>query len=162
MINSELIENFLKFLNLAHDFDIRIVNDEESINQLVDFFIDISAEEETDTDILNWLFEFDRITWSTVWLDRKEYNEIITEWYSREYIDQSQFITNMINKETNQMIIVELIRVKKKGSHKTVEELQNDLDKAVNAEDYNTAAKLQKKISNKLKKQHKKHESDSN
>lgn len=164
MITPDLMKKFLDFLTKAIDFDIRIVDDEDSINQLVDFFIDISAEEESDADILDWLFAFDRITWSTIWLSRKEYNKIIATWYGREFIKQNQFITNIVTGDKKQMIIMEFIRVKQKGSHKTLEELQNELEMALNQENYKDAAKIQQSIKNrtKTKIKQRKNESESN
>lgn len=161
MITPDLMKNFLEFLTQAIDFDIRVVNDEDSMNQLVDFFIDISADEDTDTDVLDWLFAFDRVTWCTIWLSRKEYNKIISDWYGREFIDQTQFITNIVTDDKKQMIVLEFIKVTQKGSHKTLEELQNDLDNAIKMEDYKRAAQLQKKIATKAKRTKKPHESDS-
>lgn len=162
MVTPDLMKNFLEFLTQALDFDIRVVNDEDSMNQLVDFFIDISVEDDTDTDVLDWLFAFDRVTWCTIWLSRKEYNKIISTWYGREFIKQDQFITNVVTGDKKQMVILEFIRVTHKGSHKTLEELQNDLDVAIKSEDYKGAAQLQKKIASKQKRKKTKHEPDAN
>jgi len=151
MINHEQMKNFLNFLTTAKDFNIKIVDDDTTMNQLVDFFIDSAIEMETDVDILEWLFGFNRIIWATVWLNKKEYNEVISSWYGREYIDQDQFISNIITKDNNQMIMLELIKVKEKRNYKTLEELQNELDVAVNNEDYTSAAKLKKQIESRLK-----------
>jgi len=165
MINHELMQEFLNFLTSAKDFNIKIVDDEQTMNQLVDFFIDISLENETDADVLEWLFGFNRVIWATIWLTKKDYNEVITQWYGREYIDQDQFISNIITKDKKQMIMLELIKVKDKRNYKTIEELQNELDDAVNNEDYKNAAKLKKQIETRLKrktKKTKKHESKTN
>jgi len=151
MIDHEQMKNFLNFLTTAKDFNIKIVDDDSTMNQLVDFFIDSAVELETDTDILEWLFGFSRIIWATVWLNKKEYNEVISNWYGREFINQDQFISNIITKDTNQMIMLELIKVKEKRNYKTIEELQNELDLAINAEDYKNAAKLKKQIETRLK-----------
>jgi hypothetical protein len=162
------MQEFLNFLTSAKDFNIKIVDDEQTMNQLVDFFIDISLENETDADVLEWLFKFDRVIWATIWLTKKDYNEVITQWYGREYIDQDQFISNVITKDKKQMIMLELIKVKDKRNYKTIEELQNELDDAVNNEDYKNAAKLKKQIETRLKrktkktKKIKKHESKTN
>jgi hypothetical protein len=162
------MKDFLNFLTAARDFNIKIVDDDQTMNQLVDFFLDISLEDETDTDILEWLFGFNRVIWATVWLAKKDYNEIISSWYGREYIDQDQFISNIITPDKKQMIILELIKVKDKRNYKTIEELQNELDDAVNNEDYKNAAKLKKQIETRLKrktkktKKIKKHESKTN
>ena len=157
MITTDLMQKFLEFLTKATDFDIRVVDDDNLINQLVDFFIDISIDEELDVDILEWLFSFERIIWCTAWLKRKEYNQIISKWYDRKYIKDSQFISNVVTTDGTQMVILEFIRVNQKGSHKTVEELQNELDSALSIEDYTSAAKLQKRIKAKLKRKVKKH-----
>ncbi len=170
MIDHEQMKSFLNFLTTAKDFNIKIVDDDSTMNQLVDFFIDSAIELETDVDILEWLFKFNRIIWATVWLNKKEYNEVITSWYGREYIDQDQFISNIITKDNNQMIMLELIKVKEKRNYKTIEELQNELDYAVNNEDYSNAAKIKKRIESRLKRKRKsaskkttkKHESNEN
>jgi hypothetical protein len=154
MITPELMQNFLNFLTNAVEFDIRIVDDEDATNQLVDFFVDVSTEadidEDTENNIMDWIFNFDRIIWCTVWLNRKEYNSIISKWYGRQHIKQDQFITNIITKDKKQMIITEFIKVKQKNSRKTIEEFQNELDELIKKEDYKAAAALKKKIDAKI------------
>ena len=156
MIDSKTLKTFLNFLIYAKDFNIKIVDDDNTINQLVDFFIDSNIENETDDDILEWLFNFNRIIWVTIWLNKKEYNSIISDWYSRDLITNDQFISNIVTQDKTQMVMLELIKVKEKRNYKTIEELQNELDLAVGNEDYKNAAKLKKQIETRIHRKNKK------
>lgn len=144
----EIFKNFLEFLLQAKDFEIYIVDSEQELSDTVNFFISSIDEEDENKkeDMIDWVCNLDRIIWCTLWLDHKDYNKIISEWQGREYIKNEQFITNVVNNENNQMMIVQFIRVKNKNQRKTVEEFQNELDEAVTAENYEVAAKLKKKI----------------
>lgn len=147
---NEIFKNFLEFLLQAKDFEIYIVDSEQELSETINFFI--STVELTDEDkkeeTIDWVLSLDRIIWCTLWLDHKDYNKIISEWQGREYIKNEQFITNVVNNENNQMMMLQFIRVKNKNSRKTVEEFQNELDEALNSENYEVAAKLKKKIVN--------------
>lgn len=149
----EIFKNFLEFILQAKYFEIYVVDTEQELTDTVNFFISTiesssKINEDNKEETIDWVLGLDRIIWCTLWLDHKDYNKIISEWQGREYIKNEQFITNVVNSENNQMMMVQFIRVKNKNSRKTVEEFQNELDDAINKEDYEIAAKLKKKIFN--------------
>lgn len=145
----ETFKNFLEFLLQAKDFEIYIVDTDQELSDTINFFIS-SIEDQLDEDkkeeTIDWVCGLDRIIWCTLWLDHKDYNKILSEWQGREFIKNEQFITNVVNNDNTQMMMVQFIRVKGKNSRKTVEEFQNELDDAVSTENYEVAAKLKKKI----------------
>lgn len=145
----ETFKNFLEFLLKAKDFEIYIVDGEQELSETINFFIasiEDQLDEDKKEDTIDWVLGLDRIIWCTLWLDHRDYNKIISEWQGREFIKNEQYITNVVNNDNTQMMMLQFIRVKNKNSRKTVEEFQNELDEAVNSENYEIAAKLKKKI----------------
>lgn len=145
----ETFKNFLEFLLNAKDFEIYIVDGDEELSETINFFIssiEDQLDEDKKDDTIDWVLGLDRIIWCTLWLDHKDYNKIISQWQGREFIKNEQYITNVVNSDNTQMMMLQFIRVKNKNSRKTVEEFQNELDEAVSAENYEIAAKLKKKI----------------
>lgn len=147
------LKSFLAFLTKAVDFEIDIVETDESIENLYDFFIDNNLYDEDDEgSVLRSLYSYDRIISITLWLDREVFSGVVTDWIDKKCVLDDHIIAAMNDYDTNQFVFLEIIKIKKKYSRKTLQELEIELEEAVSCENYELAASLNKKIKRLLKK----------